>query len=102
MQNMITGSVGAIDDGVKFSCDARWPSWKIHTSAPNDALMDRKFMRTAFNGRITDPSSRKRTRYVASTTNPTASGVFPRMKLMATTSYAVNPVTRSSALGGGA
>src|SRR2546423_905910 len=102
MQNMITGKVGSIDDGVKLSQDDRCPSWKIQTSAPNDALIDRKFMSTALSGRTTEPSSRNSTMYVATTTNDTAAGVFPRMKLIASTSYAVNPVTSSSAPAGGA
>src|SRR6478672_2462700 len=102
MQNMITGSVGSIEDGVKLSHDARWPSWKIHTSAPNDELIERKFMSTALSGSTTEPSSRNSTTYVAMTTNATAAGVFPRMKLIASTSYAVKPVTSSSAPAGGA
>ena len=43
-------------------------------------------MSTALSGRMTEPRSRNRTMYVAMTTNATAAGVLPRMKLIASTS----------------
>ena len=49
--------VGSIEpEAVKPSCCERCPSWKTHTSAPNDALIESRFMTTAFSGRTTDPS----------------------------------------------
>jgi len=36
-------------------------SWKIHTRAPYDALIDRKFMSTALAGSRIDPKSRNST-----------------------------------------
>ena len=35
----------------------RLPSWKIQTSAPNDATIESVFIASAFNGRISERSS---------------------------------------------
>ena len=40
----------------------RLPSWKIHTSAPNEATIDSVFMASALSGRITERRSRNSTR----------------------------------------
>ena len=65
MQNMITGSVGSIEPGVKPSRFERCPSWKIHTIAPNEAEIESRFITTAFSGRTIEPRSRKSTNIVA-------------------------------------
>jgi len=51
-----------------LSSELRWPCWKIQTSAPNDAPIERMFIRTALSGNTTEPVNRKRTRYVTSST----------------------------------
>ena len=51
VQNMITGSVGSMPpDAVNPRTSARFPSWKSQTSAPNDALIESRFMTTALIG----------------------------------------------------
>jgi hypothetical protein len=44
----------------------RWPSWKIHTSAPKVAPRDRMFMAMALSGTSTEPVIRKSSTIVAS------------------------------------
>jgi len=75
MQNMMTGVDGSIDDASKPRSDDPCPSWKTNTSAPNDALIDSRFITTALRGSTTEPSSTKSTIIVASITNATACGV---------------------------
>ena len=58
--------------GVKLSASAKWPSWKIQTSAPKLALIDRRVMITALIGMTTDPNSRNRTNPLATRVNPIA------------------------------
>src|SRR5438093_12704246 len=90
---MITGRVGSMGPGVKPSCAAKWPSWKIQTSAPNDAEIESRFMTTALSGRITDPRRRKSTSIVAATMYASAAGVWGAMKSTVSRWMAVNPVT---------
>ena len=61
MQNNSTGTEGSSGAAVKLSNELRWPCWKIQTSAPNEAPIDRMFMMTAFKGSTTEPVSRNRT-----------------------------------------
>src|SRR5256885_16841892 len=98
---MITGSVGSIDAGVNPSCDAKWPSWKIQTMAPNDAEIDSRFMTTALSGRTTDPSRRNSTSIVATTMYASAAGVWLAMKSTVSGAMAVKPVTEGGASAGG-
>ena len=56
-----------------------WPSWKNHTSAPNDPAIDTKFMITALIGSTTEPRRRKTTSTVAATTTATALGARASM-----------------------
>ena len=58
----------------------RWPSWKIHTSAPKAALMDSAFMNTALNGKSRERRSTSTTMNVAPTTNTSAYGTRERKK----------------------
>src|SRR5258708_34357025 len=101
MQNVITGSVGSSDVGEKFSSDERCPSWKIQTIAPNEALVERKFISTALSGRRTEPRRRNSTRYVAMTTKRPATGGLQRMKLIASTRDAWTPASAGAATRGG-
>ena len=59
IENRITGMLGSRDCGVKPSRFAKWPCWKMNTSAPNEAPIDRKLSTTAFSGSTTEPVSRK-------------------------------------------
>ena len=61
-QNRITGCVVSTKpSGWNPSSEDRFPSWKIQTSAPKLATIDRLFMTSAFAGSTTDRSSRKST-----------------------------------------
>ena len=44
--------------GVKSSSPDRWPSWKIQTSAPNEAPSDSTFITSALTGSTTEPKAR--------------------------------------------
>jgi len=54
---MMMGVAVWIGPGVKWSHWAKWPSWKIQTRAPYEALMDKRFTTTALRGSSTDRSS---------------------------------------------
>ena len=54
--------------GVKSRNPDRWPSWKIHTSAPNEAPSDSTFMSTALTGSTTEPNARNSSTNVVATT----------------------------------
>ena len=58
IENKITGMLGSSDCGVNPRRSAKWPCWKMNTSAPNEAPIERKFRITAFSGRTTEPVSR--------------------------------------------
>ena len=98
---MMSGITGSIGPGVKPSQSLKCPSWKIHTSAPYDAVTDRQFMTTALSGNSTEPSSRNSATYVAASTKATAPGATRTTRATKSTSYAVRPVTSSSAATGG-
>ena len=58
MQNSSTGMLAtSVPVGVVPSAP-RWPSWKIHTSAPNAAVNDNTLSTNAFSGSTTLPVSR--------------------------------------------
>ena len=58
MQNNSTGMLAtSVPVGVVPSAP-RWPSWKIHTSAPNAAVSDSTLSTSAFSGSTTLPVSR--------------------------------------------
>jgi hypothetical protein len=59
---MMIGVAVWIGPGVKWSHSARCPSWKIQTSAPYEALIDRRFTMTALRGSSRDRSSTKSAR----------------------------------------
>ena len=54
--------------GVKFRNPDRWPSWKIQTSAPNEAPIDSTFMISALTGSTTEPKARNSSTNVVATT----------------------------------
>src|SRR5215467_6087614 len=93
MQKISTAMLGSWVCGVKFSQPLRWPSWKIQTIAPKAAPSDTRFITTALRGSSSEPTSRKSTTYVTSTTNTAAAGV--RDAIHATSSWvkAVDPPT---------
>ena len=58
MQNNSTGMLAtSVPVGVVPNAP-RWPSWKIHTRAPNAAVNDNTLSTKAFSGRITLPVNR--------------------------------------------
>ena len=66
-QNSRTGTVGSMGAGVKSNWSRRWPCWKIHTSAPNEAVIESTSVTTALMGSTTEPSSRNNTTMVMTT-----------------------------------
>ncbi len=52
----------------------RWPSWKIHTSAPNAAVSERTLSTRAFSGKTTLPVSRNSSRKVITAMTPSTNG----------------------------
>ena len=74
MQNNSTGMLAtSVPVGVVPSAP-RWPSWKIHTSAPNAAVNDNTFSTTAFSGSTTLPVSRNSSPKVISAITPSTHG----------------------------
>src|SRR4029078_11748064 len=58
MQNSNTGRFATSVPVDVVPSAPRWPSWKIHTSAPNAAVNDKTLSTNAFNGNTTLPVSR--------------------------------------------
>src|SRR6478736_2457032 len=58
MQNSNTGRFATSVPVDVVPSAPRWPSWKIHTSAPNAAVSDKTLSANAFNGNTTLPVSR--------------------------------------------
>ena len=74
MQNNSTGMLATrVPVGVVPSAP-RWPSWKIHTSAPNAAVSDKTLSTNAFSGRTTLPVSRNSSTNVIAAITPSTSG----------------------------
>ena len=65
MASIRMGMAGSMLPGVKFSRPDRWPSWKIHTMAPNAAASDAAFITIALTGRTTEPNARNSSTNVA-------------------------------------
>src|SRR4051794_4293104 len=98
MQNIRIGMTTAmVPVGVKLSRPDRWPSWKIHTMAPNVAVRLRTLRTTAFSGTSRLPNSRKRTTKVVTTMMPAASGMLAKSETFESTSSADGPPTRAGA-----
>ena len=74
MQNNNTGMLAtSVPLGVVPSAP-RWPSWKIHTSAPNAAVSDNTLHISAFSGSTTLPVSRNSNTKVMAAMIPSTSG----------------------------
>ena len=74
MQNNSTGMLAtSVPVGVVPSAP-RWPSWNIHTSAPNAAVSDKTLSTNAFSGRTTLPVSRNSSTNVIAAITPSTSG----------------------------
>ena len=74
MQNNSTGMLATrVPVGVVPNAP-RWPSWKIHTSAPNAAVSERTLSTRAFNGSTTLPVSRNSSTNVMTAMTPSTSG----------------------------
>ena len=70
MQNSNTGILAtSVPVGVVPSAP-RWPSWKIHTSAPNAAVSDNTLSTNAFSGSTTLPVSRNSSTKVMTAIRP--------------------------------
>ena len=78
---------------MKPSSPDRCPSWKIHTSAPTDAVSDSTFITIALSGSSTEPNARNSSTKV---TRPTKAAIHGRMRPRLpsrSTSWAVSPPT---------
>ena len=73
-QNSSTGMLASIVPVGVVPRALRWPSWNIHTSAPNAADNDSKLSTSAFRGRITLPVSRNSSIMVISPIRPSTIG----------------------------
>ena len=74
MQNNSTGMLAtSVPVGVVPSAP-RWPSWKIHTSAPNAAVNDNTLSTKAFSGRTTLPVNRNSSTNVIAAITASTSG----------------------------
>src|ERR687892_310142 len=57
MQNISTGMFATMVPVGVVPSPPKWPSWKIHTSAPKDAVSDKTLSTNAFSGSTTLPVS---------------------------------------------
>ena len=82
------GLVGSMKPiGVKPSQDAKCPSWKMNTTAPNAAPSETTFITIAFSGRMTEPKARNSRTKVTRITKPAIHGSFaPRPESWSTRS----------------
>src|SRR3972149_4171298 len=89
-QKRMTGwVVSTKPSGPKARTRERLPSWKIQTSAPKLARMERLFMTSALSGRTTERSSTNSTRYVVTRMNSPVRGKSWPMR--STTSFPSAP-----------
>src|SRR5207302_7638987 len=96
MQNIRIGvDVSRAPVGVKSRNPARWPSWKIHTMAPNVAVRLSRLSTTAFTGTTTLPVIRNRTVNVTMPMITAASGTSVNNDDLASTSWADGPPERT-------
>ncbi len=74
MQNNSTGMLATnVPVGVVPSAP-RWPSWKIHTIAPNAAVSERMLSANAFSGMTMLPVSRNSSTNMMTAISPSTSG----------------------------
>ena len=74
MQNNSTGMFATSVPVDVVPSALRWPSWKIHTSAPNAAVNDNMFSTTAFSGSTTLPVNRNKSPKVITPITPSTQG----------------------------
>ena len=74
MQNIRTGMLATRIPVAVVPSPPRWPSWKIHTIAPNAALSESTFSTNAFSGTITLPVSRNSTANMITAMSPSTTG----------------------------
>ena len=79
---------------VKPSRPDRWPSWKIHTNTPNEAVSDSRFITIAFSRSSSDPNARNSSTKVETSAQRAACGSTAAMLSSPSSRYAVVPVTR--------
>ena len=82
MQNSRTGMLASSAPVGVVPNAPRWPSWKIHTSAPNAAVSESTLRIRAFTGRTTLPVSMNSSRNVMTAMMASTSG---RREVMAST-----------------
>ena len=74
MQNNNTGMLATRVPVWVVPSPPRWPSWKIHTSAPNAAVSESMFSTRAFSGTTTLPVSRNSNPNMMTAIRPSTSG----------------------------
>jgi hypothetical protein len=74
MQNISTGMLATMVPVGVVPSPPKWPSWKIHTSAPKDAVSDKTLSTNAFSGSTTLPVSRNSSTKVIAAITPRTSG----------------------------
>ncbi len=80
---MMIGLPAIVKPGeVKPRTFERLPSWKIQTSAPKLAEIDRRVITTALAGMTTEPNSRYRISALARSVAPTAYGIVDAWLVM--------------------
>src|SRR3954465_592341 len=93
MQNNSTGMLAtSVPVGVVPSAP-RWPSWNIHTSAPNAAVNDNTLSNNAFNGSTTLPVSRNSSTNVMAAIAASTSGSRSVMPLELSLLTCATPVS---------
>ena len=96
MQNISTGVVASmVPVGVKPRDSERWPSWKIHTMAPNVAVRLSRLSSTAFTGTSSPPNIRNSKTKVTSAMMPPAQGRRPISDAFESTNWADGPPTKT-------
>ena len=83
MQNNSTGMLATSVPVDVVPSAPRWPSWKIHTSAPNAAVSDKTLSTNAFSGNTTLPVSRNSSTNVIAAMTPRTSRQPRRDRLRA-------------------
>ena len=74
MQNSSTGMLATNVPVDVVPSPPRWPSWKIHTIAPNAAVSESTLSTNAFSGITTLPVSRKSSTNMMTAISPSTSG----------------------------
>jgi hypothetical protein len=103
MASIRIGIVGSmVPVGVNCRSPDRCPSWKIHTTTPNVAASDSRFIAIALTGSTTDPNARNSSTNVAPAMTRPIHGTVADKLLSSSTSCAVCPPTYTLAPAGGA